>query len=152
DAEADVVARVIDSIPVIAASGAAIRGRIGPGAAAGAFAVAVGRAERIMRRALVVVTRLVIILPPLPDVAVHVEQPEGVGRVAADPGGPRQVLAARRGPVRKRAIEVGLVARRRLAPPERRAGPGPARVFPFRLGGQAVEPAGVALLRQGRQA
>src|SRR5437899_1816580 len=57
-------------------------------------ALADRRAGGVLGRAVLVVILVEPVVAPLPDVAVHVIQPEGVGRVRADPGGAPQVGAA----------------------------------------------------------
>lgn len=80
------------------------------------------------------------ILAPFPDVAVHLVQPEGVGRECAHRHGLPSVFALGRAVVGGVAVEVGLVSGDARVEVERRAGARPAGVFPFRLAGQPIGP------------
>src|SRR5262245_22227495 len=80
---------------------------------------------------------------PLVGVAVHVAEPPGVGRVAADLGGSAQ-RRPRLAAVVRLAPEVRLLAAELVAKRRGRRRPRPAGVFPLRLRRQPELP----LLRQ----
>ena len=89
---------------------------------------------------------------PFPDVAVHVEQAERVGRVRTNLlrlGEERAFLVAA---VRVIAVEVGLAGCQRIAVVGGGCGAGAAGIFSFGFGGQAVAAAGGFLRGQGTQA
>src|SRR5262245_2623896 len=98
-----------------------------PGAATqhSVAAIAAGPGATVAGRTVVAIVPAV--LDPLPDVAMHVEQPPGIGAIAADLAGPAKVVAV-----------VRVVRRDLVAPRVARPGASPAGVFPFRLGQQAV--------------
>src|SRR5215831_2190857 len=94
-----------------------------------------------------VITFLVPVRTPFPDIAVHIIQPEGIGRVRADGTGAAQertLIAHIEKPAAPIAKEVSAVVKGTVRSR-------PAGVFPLRLRRQAVSPAGALLLREARQ-
>ena len=110
-----------------------------PGAAAhdGPLGIATRPGAAIVRRVCIVA---VAVRHPLPDIAVHVIKPKGIGRKAPHRG--RLFII----PLAAAAIAVGPVAADGVAPAVAGARAGPRRVFPFRLARQAI-----ALARLGAQ-
>ena len=100
----------------------------GGATAAGARAAVAGRTG----------IRGVAVLHPLPHIAVHIEQAKGVGRKT-----PHRIRSTNRRAALT-ATAVGAVFANFIAPIVARGRARPRRVFPFRLGGQAV---GLARLR-----
>src|SRR5262249_51408007 len=104
---------------------------------------------RVLLRAILVIVRVVEVLAPLADAAVHVVQAPGVRLVRAHLARPPQVLALVRAAVGEVAVEVRLLAGEGLAEVERRLGASAAAILPFRLGRQAVLAPRLLLLRPG---
>src|SRR5262249_28759847 len=77
---------------------------------------------------------------PLIGVAVHVVQPPGIGRVAADRAGPMEGRPFL-GPVVRLALEVCLPAAQLIPEGGSGRGPGPAGVLPLRFGRKTKLPA-----------
>ena len=86
DAKAQVGVARIERVDIAERAAREQRGGM-PGAAAADFLLAGGRAGGIVDRRFGIVIRRVPIVGPFPDVAVHVAQAEGIGRIAADGGG-----------------------------------------------------------------
>src|SRR5262245_27506998 len=117
--EAEVVVAAARAV-VEAESSAAVPRTVVPGATAQDTAGASLWAFRILlSRDLPVVSRLVPVGAPLPDVAVHVIQAEGVGLIGVDFFRAALALALGGATVRVVAIEVGLRGRKRLTVVER---------------------------------
>src|SRR5262249_10912715 len=80
---------------------------------------------------------------PLPDVAVHVVQPQRIRRVRADSTRLFQVRALGRAAIRIIAVEIGLTGGRRRAVADTegsgRRAPSPTGILPLRLRRQAVQ-------------
>src|SRR5262249_44487009 len=144
-AKADVVAGIAGAVPVIAAGGPAFAAAAPPRAAACRLSVTITRAQGIDRGAAGVIVRVVEVAAPFPDVAVHVVEAKGIGRIAADRRRALNVRPLSIDAIGNRAIEIGLVGRGARAPPERRAAAGAAGMLPFRLGRQTIAPAAGAL-------
>src|SRR5262245_40721381 len=88
---------------------------------------------------------------PLPDVTMHVVQPESIRLIGANCGSPFEIWRLVGAAVRPVAVEIGLLWRRRLPIVAGRDRAGPARVLPLRLGRQPIDAPSLPLLRQFRQ-
>src|SRR6266446_8298771 len=119
-----------------------------PGAAAGdaPAAIALRPGRPIDWGSLVV--GIPAIFHPLRDVAPPGEYAPGVRLDVRPNNRPAPKLPLRTAGVSEIAVIVCLLGRDRGAPPERRLGAGPGRIFPFGLAQQPVGPSG--LLRQPR--
>ena len=80
----------------------------------------------------------IAVLHPFPHIAMHVEEPPGVGGKAAHRGG---LLAV---PSAAAAVAVGAIVTDLVAPGISGLGPGAGGVLPFGLRGQAPDLAGLA--------
>src|SRR5205085_2334797 len=126
-----------------ALGGSTVAAGVAPAAAALDTIISLIRTGRVLYRPGGV--GAVIVLAPLVEVAVNVEQAEWIGRVGADLGSSQQVRAGGSAAKGLFAVEVRLLGAQAVPEGEDRGRPRPAGVFPLGLGRQAVNPAGVTL-------
>src|SRR5262245_25509016 len=90
-----------------------------------------GRSGAWVDRRQLLVAGAMGVAAPLPDVAVHIVQTPGVGRIRTDDTGPLQVWSRLDRVVGTFAVAVGLGAVQHRAEVKRRARPGAAGIFPL---------------------
>src|SRR5262249_39330377 len=133
----------------VALGRSAIASAVVPGTAADDEAVPLVRPGRVLAGAVQVIVAAETIAAPVPAVSVHVEQAEGVGRIAAARRRPAAMLAGR-GATEKSVVVVGLPRSQAPAEGERpvRRAPGPTGVLPLGLRRQAIASAEAPFLGQ----
>src|SRR5262249_13633538 len=123
------------------AGGAEVPARVAPRPAARTPELALVRSLRVLFRTAGGVPVVQPVAAPLPDVAVHVVQPPGVGSVGADGRRAAEIRALGRVAVGLVAEKVGVVGRQVLPAVKRQGNErtGAAGIFPLRLGRQTVD-------------